>query len=774
MKLYLTLFSCMCFLSTVAQDCDDFNLSLPEEIVLCEPGPTTLTANITGVFDEVQWSPLTGLLNPTATSTTAEITGDITYTIAARRVSDTELIRNGDFSQGDTGFTSDYIYGTGGGVGLLSNEGQYAIDDNAGDTHNRFANCRDRSGGGNIMVVNASGDPTSVWCQTVTIQPNTSYLFSAWVTSVVSQNPAQLQFAVNGSLLGSPYNATPVTCSWQNFSAEWQSAGATSAEICISNTNFTPAGNDFALDDISLREICEATASVTVRIPQLVPDFDLPNEICSNTPMLDPGDFLLPTSTTGGSWLLDGAPLTTLTPSSLPAGPHRLEYRVQDGTCQAMAARDFSIVAAPEAGSAAGPDRSCFLADETLLLGDLLTGADPGGSWSLQSGPESASLDPNNGELTLTQAGNYTVAYRVSGSAVCSPDSVVLTIERTPPPAAELPASVVLDCDMPDAILGSSTTSSGPGINYRWLRNGEPYPGNGPTLVVDIEGTFTLEVTDANGCQDRASTIVSDQVVELTIDAVVVPAPCDNPTGGAIQVVEISGGTEPYLTSLNDSPFRMVDRYPELAAGNYELRAQDAGGCEGSFTLQLIAPVQPTLMLSTDQDEPLNLGESISLRVLSSIPPTNLDTLIWVPDLPDSLRTGPFQWRLTPLETTNYQLTAIDQNGCKAQANVLIPVVTDGRVFVPNAISPNEDGRNDRFVIYDGGAVARIIELQVFNRWGAQVYQSANLSTNSESGAWDGTQAGQRLPAGVYIYSLRVEWINGTESQLSGEIQLVY
>ncbi|RMF03642.1 MAG: hypothetical protein D6772_01840, partial [Bacteroidetes bacterium] len=442
--------------------------------------------------------------------------------------------------------------------------------------------------------------------------------------------------------------------------------------------------------------------------------------------------------------------------------------------CELSQSRDFSIVAAPNAGSARGPDRACFVAEEVINLADLLSDADPGGRWEQTEGPPLAGFDPNTGRFTPSQPGLYRFIYRVSGNGPCGEDIETLTIERSAPPSVELASTVVLDCNFPTAELGGANTTSGPDVLYRWWRDGIPLTATSAQLTVEEAGTYELVVTDANGCEARDSAVVIDQIVELALNAIPLPAPCDNPKGGGIRIVAVSGGTEPYLSSLNGSPFSMVDTYTELAAGTYELRVQDAGGCEGSSSIQLVEPVRPTLLLSAEQEEPLSLGESLTLSALTSISPADLDTLIWQPHIPDSLAIGNLQWRISPLETTNYQLTLIDRNGCSVSAELLVPVSPAGKVFIPNAISPNEDGHNDCFVIYDAGAVTRIVELQIFNRWGSQVYASRSLSTNSESGAWDGRLAGQRLPADVYIYSLTIEWISGEVSRLSGEIHLVY
>lgn len=192
-----------------AQNCNE-TLNAGADATICQPGETVpLNATFSGATPlSVSWAPAAGVANPSGLQTTAAANATTTYTLTVRSVAFQNLIFNGNFSAGDNGFDSDYIYGTGGSVGLLTQEGQYAIATNPRNTHNQFVNCADHTGGnGNMMVVNGSGMPDSVWCQTVTVQPNTEYAFSAWVTSVVSQNPADLQFFINGFPLGPQYDA---------------------------------------------------------------------------------------------------------------------------------------------------------------------------------------------------------------------------------------------------------------------------------------------------------------------------------------------------------------------------------------------------------------------------------------------------------------------------------------------------------------------------------------------------------------------------------------
>tara|TARA_R110002050_G_scaffold162939_2_gene292869 strand:- start:9363 stop:11891 length:2529 start_codon:yes stop_codon:yes gene_type:complete len=190
-----------------------------------------------------------------------------TYTCTVGIADTANLVTNGDFSSGNTGFTSSYVYGTGGSWGLLSNPGQYAVSTNANLTHNNFPSCTDHtSGTGNYMIMNGSSVAnTNVWCQTITVLPNTSYIFSGWFTSVDPASPAQLNFTVGGVAVGSVFNLSASTCSWTKYSRSWTSgATQTSATICIRSQSIASGGNDFAVDDIMFTKMCTSTDTVVL------------------------------------------------------------------------------------------------------------------------------------------------------------------------------------------------------------------------------------------------------------------------------------------------------------------------------------------------------------------------------------------------------------------------------------------------------------------------------------------------------------------------------
>ena len=74
-----------------------------------------------------------------------------------------------------------------------------------------------------------------------------------------------IQFQINGTLIGPVYNLSPVTATWEQFNAVWNSGSNTTATICINDQQTGAIGNDFALDDISFRQTCKVTDSIYVK-----------------------------------------------------------------------------------------------------------------------------------------------------------------------------------------------------------------------------------------------------------------------------------------------------------------------------------------------------------------------------------------------------------------------------------------------------------------------------------------------------------------------------
>ncbi|MDR2979417.1 MAG: gliding motility-associated C-terminal domain-containing protein [Bacteroidales bacterium] len=198
-----------------------------------------------------------------------------TYTLYAFRPDSTNLVTNGDFSAGNTSFTSQYNYKAPSGDRTLWNEGTYTIAASGNDVHENFGSHYDHTVGtsaGKFLIVNGSmTQNTIVWSQVLpNVTPNTDYVFYAWCISMIAENPALLQFSINGVLLDVPFQLSGAL-TWDQFYTIWNSGSNTTATITIvAQFMSSNAGNDFGIDDIFFTPIYPDIDSATVHVGEHV------------------------------------------------------------------------------------------------------------------------------------------------------------------------------------------------------------------------------------------------------------------------------------------------------------------------------------------------------------------------------------------------------------------------------------------------------------------------------------------------------------------------
>ena len=98
---------------------------------------------------------------------------------------------------------------------------------------------------------------------------------------------------------------------------------------------------------------------------------------------------------------------------------------------------------------------------------------------------------------------------------------------------------------------------------------------------------------------------------------------------------------------------------------------------------------------------------------------------------------------------------------CQQVQAIIVPLVD-----VPNAFTPNGDGRND-YVSVKGFGIEKM-DWRIYNRWGQLVFQTGNSTQG-----WDGKFKGTLQPQEVYVYVLNVTFTNGVAYRKSGDITLL-
>jgi gliding motility-associated-like protein len=241
------------------------NVSAGENDTICG-GETAYFVASGGLF--YQWYPEEGLSNLTNYYTSVTTDTNVTYYCNITSPGP-NLIYNGDFELGNTGFFSQYIYNN----TSLWDEGTYMVGPNPQTYHSHFSSCPDHTTGtGNHMIINGAIQPnTTVWQQVLQVVPHTDYIFSCWAQTVCADNGAQLQFRINFSLIGPVFVCSDTLCHWTQFYTIWNSGTSTSANISIVNQNQGLGGNDFSIDDIFFSELkmCVDSVSVIVENPQM-------------------------------------------------------------------------------------------------------------------------------------------------------------------------------------------------------------------------------------------------------------------------------------------------------------------------------------------------------------------------------------------------------------------------------------------------------------------------------------------------------------------------
>ena len=159
------------------------------------------------------------------------------------------LVINGDFEAGNTGFWTDYPFFT--GPGQLPAD-YYALVENPSDWHVVGRDYGDHTtGSGLMMMVNGHTTPDqTVWGQTLTVTPNTDHDISIWVSNWSTGHAADLNLFINDVHIGNFSSVGLGT--WSEYTTNWNSGPNSSAVIRIVDYDTASAGNDFSLDDISV------------------------------------------------------------------------------------------------------------------------------------------------------------------------------------------------------------------------------------------------------------------------------------------------------------------------------------------------------------------------------------------------------------------------------------------------------------------------------------------------------------------------------------------
>jgi gliding motility-associated-like protein len=321
-----------------------------------------------------------------------------------------------------------------------------------------------------------------------------------------------------------------------------------------------------------------------------------------------------------------------------------------------------------------------------------------------------------NPTFTATAAGLYWV--QATNSLGCSfRDSI--NVDFKPMPAFNLGLDKSI-CEGDTLLLNATVTNAD---SYLWNTG-----VNTPTIQAFQAGTYWCNV-NMDGCNFRDSLIIT----------AVNPSPIVN-LGNDATLCE--GNTLTLNAAYPNSTFLWQDgstgsTYTVTQQGMYYVKV-DLNGCKKSDTITVNYNLKPRFTLGPDQF--ICQGSPVTLAPVTD------------PSWQLSWQDGTHNQSYTVAQPGTYILTAT--NNCGSATDEILFSKGQCRVYVPNAFTPNADGRNDLFKAL-GTELVTQFNLRIFNRYGQVVFE-----TSDKSKGWDGKFNSKPSPGGAFVYVLSYKEMN--------------
>jgi gliding motility-associated-like protein len=259
---------------------------------------------------------------------------------------------------------------------------------------------------------------------------------------------------------------------------------------------------------------------------------------------------------------------------------------------------------------------------------------------------------PTTYPIQVSDGAGSTLSFNTAGSIPsCSANpcaTVTITAAITPTHAT---------CTTPGSAIATPSGGTGP-YTYSW--NTTPAQTNA-TATGLTAGSYTVTVTDANGCTGTQSVTINAAAQAPTVTTASTNAGCNGVLGTATATV--TGGTSPYSYSWNTTPAQTNATATGLAAGNYTVTVTDAGGC---ITTQNVTVGQTSgLSVSVSGVNVSCNGGSNGSATATPTGGTPTYTYVWSPS-------GGNAATATGLAAGTYTVNVTDVNGCTAQGSVQI------------------------------------------------------------------------------------------------------
>lgn len=396
----------------------------------------------------------------------------------------------------------------------------------------------------------------------------------------------------------------------------------------------------------------------------------------------------------------------------------------------------------------------------------LSGGGIPGGySWA---GPGGYTSGAQNAFIPAALSA-FPQTYTVVGTApnTCTNNAVAtLSTYPLPQPVCIAPAR---------ACFGSSVTLQGFGAQtYTWSGPyAQLYPQQNKTFSVfnmAQAGTYTLNVTDSNGCKNYTTTFIaidpqpSGQLLSNNQNKFCTPFCSAFYLKSKESAPLLSTSWSVRGSSITAETFTFCTATPGVE--NITGYFTDMNGCSNTVTFEIHAYPTPTASFIYAPQGPLESMEEVEFTCTSR--GQNLAGRDWHFVSNEGYHSTGKNIRYLFDEAGSFEVAMVVENdwGCRDTAVRTVLVESDFKLFVPNAFTPNGDGMNDTF--QPKGRGVQLYDLSIYDRWGIRVYHT----TEFEQG-WNGTSGAGPSENDTYAWKIMAADKTGKKHYLAGHVTLV-
>jgi gliding motility-associated-like protein len=326
-------------------------------------------------------------------------------------------------------------------------------------------------------------------------------------------------------------------------------------------------------------------------------------------------------------------------------------------------------------------------------------------------------------------------------------------------------------CSGDSVILSSnSTAGSGTLIKYQWYQDGLILPGATSTTYIARQAAYyTLEVTNSNNCVNKSpvKVITSSTSPVGVIDP---PAKYDFCEGNSITLTASPAASYQWQVNGTPIPGATNNNYTVSATGTYTVMLYNSVGCKSlaANPVTLMVHKVPTIEIGPDK----NVSPGMTVQLAPTV--TNGPISKWVWDPAENLSCNNCPLPIATIkDNIRYTVKVTNNKGCTATDAIAFKVFCEGsQVFIPNLFTPDNNGRNDVFMVRASG-IKLVKSFRIFNRWGELIFERQSFQPNDKSNGWNGTIKGVKASPDVFVYTCEVVCENEQSMSYKGNVAII-